>query len=135
MYPAGMKRLVVDLDGTLTIDEPGVPYEAKRPNEALVARLRDYRAAGFEIVVATARNMRTHANNIGRINARTLPVILDWLTRHDIPFDEVHVGKPWCGTEGFYIDDKAVRPSEFLALGYEGVLALLAREGQSDGGA
>ena len=130
-----MKRIVVDLDGTLTIDEPGVAYAAKRPNEALVARLREYNAAGFEIVIATARNMRTHAANIGRINVETLPGVIEWLRLHDIPFNEVHVGKPWCGTEGFYIDDKAVRPSEFLALSYERVLELLARENSPDGGA
>ena len=65
---------------------------------------------------------------IGKINALTLPVILDWLARHDIPFDEVHVGKPWCGTDGFYVDDKAVRPSEFVTLGYEEIRARLARE-------
>ena len=52
---------------------------------------------------------------IGKINANTLPLILDWLAQHEIPYDEIHVGKPWCGTEGFYVDDKAVRPSEFLA--------------------
>jgi len=130
-----MKRLVIDLDGTLTLDEPGIPYDSKRPNDAVVAKLREYHRAGFAIVIATARNMRTHANNIGRINALTLPVVLDWLQRHDIPYDEVHVGKPWCGTEGFYVDDKAIRPSEFVALGYDGVQALLAREGASDGGA
>ena len=130
-----MKRLVMDLDGTLTLDEPGIPYEAKRPNAAVVAKLREYRAAGFAIVIATARNMRTHGNNIGLINALTLPVALDWLRRHDIPFDEIHVGKPWCGEDGFYVDDKAIRPSEFVALDLQGIHALLAREGRSDGGA
>ena len=130
-----MKRLVIDLDGTLTLDEPGVAYADKRPNAAVVAKLWDYHRAGFAIVIATARNMRTHANNIGRINALTLPVVIAWLDRHDIPYDEIHVGKPWCGTEGFYVDDKAIRPSEFVALGYDGVRALLAAEGGSDGGA
>ena len=53
----------------------------------------------------------------------------DWLARHQIPYDEIHVGKPWCGTEGFYVDDKAVRPSEFLALSHDEIHALLAKEG------
>ena len=129
-----MKRLVVDLDGTLTLDEPEVPYDAKRPNAAVVAKLREYHADGFTIVIATARNMKTHANNIGLINAHTLPVVLEWLRKHDIPYDEIHVGKPWCGLSGFYVDDKAIRPSEFVALDLAGIHALLAREGVSDGG-
>ena len=126
-----MKRLVFDLDGTLTLDDAGVPYAEREPNGPVIARLREYRAQGFEIIICTARNMRTHGGQIGKINALTLPVVLDWLALHDIPYDEVYVGKPWCGTEGFYVDDKAVRPSEFAALTYEEIFSLLAREGDT----
>ena len=49
-------------------------------------------------------------------------------SRHDIPFDEIHVGKPWCGTEGFYIDDRAIRPSEFVALSLGEIQTLIAGE-------
>src|SRR5690606_29179535 len=57
--------------------------------------------------------MNTYGGNVGLINANTLPIILDWLARHEVPFDEVVVGKPWCGEGGFYVDDRALRPSEF----------------------
>lgn len=123
-----MKRLVFDLDGTLTHDDPQASYAERRPNADVVEKLRAYRAQGFEIVICSSRNMRTYEGQIGKINANTLPVILDWLARHDIPYDEIHVGKPWCGTEGFYVDDKAIRPSEFLALSHQEIHALLARE-------
>jgi capsule biosynthesis phosphatase len=75
--------------------------------------------------------MRTHEKSIGRINALTLPVVIDWLKRHDIPFDELHVGKPWAGPEGFYVDDRAVRPSEFATLSHAEILKLLAGAGGS----
>lgn len=123
-----MKRLVFDLDGTLTHDDVSLGYAERAPNAAMVEKLRAYREQGFEIVICSARNMRTYAGDIGKINANTLPVIVDWLARHQIPYDEIHVGKPWCGTEGFYVDDKAVRPSEFLALSHDEIHALLARE-------
>ena len=123
-----MKRLVFDLDGVLAIDDPSLDYAERAPNLPVIERLRAWRAEGFEIVICSARNMRTYSGQMGKINANTLPVIIDWLRKHDIPFDEIHVGKPWCGTEGFYIDDRAVRPSEFLALGAEEVRALLAAE-------
>jgi capsule biosynthesis phosphatase len=123
-----LKRLVFDLDGTLTHDDPQASYAERRPNADMVEKLRAYRADGFEIVICSSRNMRTYEGQIGKINANTLPVILDWLARHDIPYDEIHVGKPWCGTEGFYVDDKAIRPSEFLALSHQEIHALLARE-------
>ena len=95
---------------------------------AMVKKLRAYQAEGFAIVICSARNMRTYGGQVGKINANTLPVILDWLARHEIPYDELHVGKPWCGTEGFYVDDKAIRPSEFLTLSHAQIQALLARE-------
>ena len=127
-----MKRLVFDLDGTLTHDEPGTPYPEKRPRADIVALLRDYKAKGFTIVIASSRNMRTHGNSVGLINAKTLPIMFEWLARHDIPYDEIHVGKPWCGEEGFYVDDKAIRPSELKALSYEEIQALLGRERAAD---
>ena len=129
-----MKRLVFDLDGTLTHDEPNVPYPDKRPRLDIVELLRRYKADGFTIVIASSRNMRTHANSIGLINAKTLPVIFDWLARHDIPYDEIHVGKPWCGNDGFYVDDKAVRPSELKSMSYDEIRALLDRERDADAG-
>lgn len=124
-----MKRLVFDLDGTLAIDDPTRPYADRAPNLAVVERLRAYKAEGFEIIICSARNMRTHAGQIGKINAETLPVVIDWLRRHDIPFDEIHVGKPWCGADGFYIDDRAIRPSEFVALSLDEIRQRLAGEG------
>jgi capsule biosynthesis phosphatase len=122
-----MKRLIFDLDGTITLSAHD-GYANAVPNLALIARLREYQRAGFEIVISTSRNVRTHGGNIGKINAHTLPLILDWLARHGVPYDEIYVGKPWCGTEGFYIDDKAVRPSEFLRYSYADITALLAAE-------
>ena len=123
-----MKRIVVDLDGTLVVTDHAVPYADRQPNAALADQLRRYKAAGFAIVIATARNMRSFGASVGHINAHTLPVVIDWLTRHDIPFDEVHVGKPWCGDDGFYVDDRAVRPGEFTRLDHAQILALLAAD-------
>ncbi len=69
--------------------------------------------------------MRTHQGNIGKINANTLPVIIEWLTKNNIPFDEIHIGKPWCGNGGFYVDDKAIRPNEFTEFNYDEILDLI----------
>ncbi len=123
-----MKRLIFDLDGTLAHDDPARAYADREPNLPVVEMLRAYKAEGFEIVICSARNMRTYAGQMGKINANTLPVIIDWLKTHDIPFDEVFVGKPWCGADGFYVDDRAVRPSEFVAMSLAQIQALLAGE-------
>jgi capsule biosynthesis phosphatase len=124
-----LRRLVIDLDGTLTIEDPGVPYADKLPDPGVVEKVREYRRQGFEIVIATSRNMRTYASSVGKINAHTLPTIIDWLRKHDIPYDEIHVGKPWCGTDGFYVDDRSIRPEEFRTLGYDQIRRLLHMDG------
>ena len=122
-----MKRLVVDIDDTICRTEQG-DYEHAKPRGSVLKALRQYRVMGFQIILNTSRNMRTYEGNIGKINANMLPKLVKWLDRHGVPYDEIHVGKPWCGHEGFYVDDKAVRPSEFARLTYEEIIDLLEQE-------
>ena len=37
----------------------------------------------------------------------------------------LHMGKPWGGKGGFYVDDKAIRPDEFTSLTYEEILSIV----------
>lgn len=121
-------KIVIDLDNTITVPGDGVSYEDLLPNRDVVAKLREYSAEGFGIVIHTSRNMRTHAGNLGKINVETLPRILRWLAAHDIPHDEVVVGKPWCEHDGFYVDDKAIRPDEFVKLSLHEIYRLVGRD-------
>ncbi|MEZ9027562.1 HAD hydrolase family protein [Vibrio cyclitrophicus] len=122
-----MKKLIVDLDGTLTQANTS-DYKNVLPRKEVIEQVRKYKEQGFSIVIATARNMRTYKGNVGKINIYTLPIITAWLDEHDVPYDEVIVGKPWCGEEGFYIDDRAVRPSEFTRLAVDEINELLENE-------
>ncbi len=122
-----MKRLIVDLDDTVSITIKG-DYINSSPVPEIIAKLKEYKEDGFEIVINSSRNMRTYESNLGKINIYTLPNIIDWLRKHDVPFDEVYVGKPWCGFDGFYIDDKSIRPSEFLKYSYNEIQDILKQE-------
>jgi capsule biosynthesis phosphatase len=119
-----MKRIIMDLDDTISFTVGG-QYSDASPNLPIVEKLREYKAMGFEIAINTSRNMRTYAGNIGKINANTLPVIIAWLEQHNIPYDEIYTGKPWCGFEGFYVDDRSIRPDEFASLSYDEIKQLL----------
>jgi capsule biosynthesis phosphatase len=131
-----MKSLVIDLDHTICtpVDgedqraNPDLKYSNAAPNDALIERMREYRDSGFRITIHTSRNMRTYDGDVAAIRLHTLPIIIDWLDRHNVPYDEIVVGKPWCGFDGFYIDDRAIRPSEFRDLAPDEIDALLARE-------
>ncbi|WP_042846695.1 HAD-IIIC family phosphatase [Providencia rettgeri] len=122
-----MKKLIIDLDGTLT-EANTSNYNKVKPYIDVIQKLKEYKKNGFQIIINTARNMRTYEGNIGKINIHTLPTIIEWLDEHEIPYDEIIVGKPWCGHEGFYVDDKAIRPSEFISLSFDEVTALLEKE-------
>jgi capsule biosynthesis phosphatase len=121
--------LVVDVDGTLCpIKSSGQSYAELTPEPRIVARLRELSLQGWRIVIQSARGMRTYDGNPGEIAIHVAPVLLDWLKRHDIPFDELHVAKPWPGANGFYIDDRAVRPREFLEHDFAALDALCDRD-------
>lgn len=121
------KRLIVDLDNTITVTENG-DYEHSHAVEETIEKLKEYKAYGFEIVIHSSRNMRTYEGNVGQINVHTLPNIVNWLNSHDVPYDEIIVGKPWCGFEGFYIDDSSIRPSEFHSMTVEEITEMLKKE-------
>lgn len=123
-----MKKLIVDIDMTLTKGKGDIGYEDAIVNEELVIKLKEYKEQGFTIVLNTSRNMNSYNNNIGLINKHTLPTIIAWLEKNNIPYDEIYVGKPWCGHDGFYVDDKAIRPSEFINKTYEEIVELLGKE-------
>lgn len=122
-----MKRIILDIDDTICTTVGG-DYNASFPNMAVIDAIKEYKNSGFEIIFSTSRNMRTYDGNVGKISVNTLPIIIEWLKKHDVPFDEIYVGKPWCGFEGFYVDDKAIRPSEFVNLSYQEIQALFEKD-------
>lgn len=109
-------RIVLDIDGTLCPIRRGEErYEDLAPYRRMVDLLREYRAAGAQIVLYTSRNMNSYDGRLGMINANTAKILLAWLDRWEVPYDEILYGKPWPGRRGFYVDDRAVRPDEFLS--------------------
>lgn len=121
------KKIVIDLDDTISKTTDG-KYTESVPCMPVVEKLREYKNAGYGIVIYSSRNMRTYNRNIGEINVHTLPIILEFLKKYNIPYDEVIVGKPWPGKGGFYVDDKAIRPTEFISKTDEEIMELLKKE-------
>jgi hypothetical protein len=50
--------------------------------------------------------MKTCNNNVGKVIANIGMVTLEWLSRNNIPFDEIYFGKPLADV---YIDDKGLK--------------------------
>ena len=105
--------LVIDLDNTITIDESDVSYPDKKPNREVIKKLQDFKEAGWEIIIQTARRMQTFSNNEAKVTANIADITIKWLRKNEVPFDGLKFGKPYA-RHGFYVDDKAIRPNEFL---------------------
>jgi len=127
------KVVVIDVDGTLAGRRMSdQSYADVNVLPMIVQKIRSLKTQGYWIILYTSRNMRTYDGNIGQIMCHTAPVLVDWLARHEIPYDELHFGKPWCGHDGFYVDDRAIRPREFLTMNTEQIEAVFRRDRLSD---
>lgn len=100
-------RLCIDIDGTLCeIRQEHQHYSEVKPFPGAAERLRQLRAEGHYIILATARHMRTCQGNVGMVMARQGKTLLEWLDTHGFEYDELWLGKPEADV---YIDDRAVR--------------------------
>ncbi len=106
-------KIIIDLDNTITVDSKNLGYKEKLLNkevrEAISNAKKDH-----EIIIFTARNMLTLKGDLKKINSITKPVAEEWLSKHNVYYDELIFGKPFCGKFGAYIDDKGVSIDEFI---------------------
>ena len=111
-------RICFDLDNTLvSYPETFGDYSTVKPIENNINFLRYLKSFGNTIIIYTARRMKTHTGNIGKIFADVGKLTLDTLEKFNIPYDELYFGKPYAH---FYIDDLAVNAFSNLQkeLGY-----------------
>ncbi len=108
---------IFDVDGTLCpIKKKEESYADLVPYAQMIEKLKEYKDGGAKIILFTSRNMNSYGGSIGLINANTAKIMTAWLDKWEIPYDEIIYGKPWPGHKGFYVDDRTVRPDEFLTM-------------------
>lgn len=106
---------IFDIDGTICpIKGKDEEYKDLVPYKEIVDKIRYYHDNGAKIILFTSRNMNSYKGNLGLINKNTAPILNEWLKKWDIPYDEIIYGKPWPGHKGFYVDDRTIRPDEFM---------------------
>ena len=106
------KRICFDLDNTL-VSFPTIrnDYTSVKPITKNINFLKYLKRFGNTIIIYTARRMKTHNGNIGKINSDIGKVTFETLDKFDIPYDEIYFGKPHAD---FYIDDLALNCFEDL---------------------
>lgn len=112
------KRICFDLDNTLvTYPEIKDDYTSVKPIQKNINFLKYLKRFDNTIIIYTARRMKTHGGNIGKLNKDIGKITFDTLEKFDIPFDEIYFGKPYAH---FYIDDLAINTFDDLekSIGY-----------------
>ena len=100
------KRICFDLDNTLvTFPIIKNDYTSVKPIKKNINFLRYLKRFGNTIIIYTARRMKTHNGNIGKINSDIGKITFETLDKFNIPYDEIYFGKPYAD---FYIDDLAL---------------------------
>lgn len=98
-------KICFDLDGTLvTSPTEGKDYKTVMPINKNIEFLRYLKNCGHYIIIYTARRMRTHESNVGKVLKDIGKITFDTLDEFNIPYDEIYFGKP---NADIYIDDKA----------------------------
>jgi capsule biosynthesis phosphatase len=101
-------RICFDLDNTL-VTNPTVPndYSTVKPIPKMIQLLQYLKQNGHEIIIHTARRMKTHKSNVGKVIKDIALVTIQTLEKFNIEYDELIFGKP---IADIYIDDKALNP-------------------------
>ena len=100
------KRICFDLDNTLvTFPKIKNDYTSVEPIQKNIDYLKYLKKLGNTIIIYTARRMKTHKGNIGKINKDIGIITFNTLDKFSIPYDEIYFGKPYAD---FYIDDLAI---------------------------
>lgn len=121
--------VVIDIDGTLCpIKSKEQSYGELVPYPEMMSKLNELKAQGVKIILYTSRNMNSYNGNLGLINKNTADIMLQWLKKWEVPYDEIYFGKPWPGHKGFYVDDRAVRPRELLELDFDELANICDRD-------
>lgn len=103
-------KYVFDLDGTLCTDTNGNYHEAI-PFINRINKVNELFEAGQTIIIATARGMGSSGNNGEFAETRWSALTRLQLEAWGVKYHDLFLGKP---SGDFYIDDKAVKDSEFF---------------------
>ena len=99
-------RICFDLDNTLvTFPKIKNDYTTVEPIMQNIIFLKYLKNFGHTIIIYTARRMKTHNGNVGKIMCDIGKITFDTLDKFNIPFDEIYFGKPYADV---YIDDLAL---------------------------
>ncbi len=102
-------RIVCDFDDTLAMVKDR-DWENATPNLKLIEKLNRLYDEGWTIDIFTARGSISCNSYTERLE-NNFKQIEDWLKKHNVKYHTLSFDKPYAE---YYIDDKAIKPEEFI---------------------
>lgn len=108
------RTIIVDVDDTIST-HINRDYVNATPHIEVITKLNDLYDAGWEIIYFTARGQVSCGGNLALIEERNRAILEAWMDKHGVKRSKLLFGKPY---GAYYIDDKALKPSEFLSMNF-----------------
>jgi capsule biosynthesis phosphatase len=102
----------MDMDGTICEDTDGTNYKGAAPRPEVIRRVNKYWQDGWEVIIFTARGMRSFNGDLQIIEMTYRKLTEHWLKENRVMYDKLIFGKP---SADLYVDDKAIDPDEFAS--------------------
>ena len=111
-------KICIDVDGVLCeLRKLEQTYADVAPLPGAIEKMTSLKQAGHYLILNTARHMVTCNSNVGLVVARQGKTLMDWLAKHNIPYDELWFGKPHADV---YLDDNAHRFTSWKEISSDG---------------
>lgn len=105
-YKYKIKRFCFDLDNTLvTFPKEVNDYSTVEPKYNNIEILKTLKELGHYIIIYTARKMNTCKGDVKEVEKCIKDLTINTLKKFNIPYDELHFGKPYAN---YYIDDLGI---------------------------
>ena len=104
------KRIVVDVDETLCF-VINKDFINAIPNQKVIDKVNEYYDNGYEIIISTARGQNS-CKTIQQMQDKYYKITKDWLDKCGVKYHKLKIG--YKQNADLYVDDKAIRPEEFV---------------------
>jgi len=105
-------KYIIDIDNTISQTSSSIDYDNRVPifkNLNTLKRILKKNNA----CLYTSRGMLTYKNNVRKITKNHAARLKRWLAIYGIKDIKIFFGKPYCGDNGFYVDDRALYLEDF----------------------
>ena len=103
--------IVMDLDGTICTQKSTGTYHEAEPIMDVIRQVNALWTDGWEIVIHTARGMRTCNGHVELVEEKYRKMTEKWLADNRVCYSKLVFGKP---AADYYVDDKCLHPQEFV---------------------